>query len=229
MITRALPPNERGRALGTNMVLLALGVSIGPTVGGVLTQALNWRWIFYVNLPIGALAIAAAALLLTERVQLRRQNFDLAGAAILAVGLAAITLGLSFGQEWGWRSPRLLSVMTVGLAALAGTVWAERVAPAPILNVSLLRDRVFAFANASFVTDMLALFAIGFLLPFYFEEMLGYDTLRSAAAHAASADAGRGLTLERRARRSRRIALARTAGARHRVRGPVAPQPADTE
>ena len=84
MITRSFPAAERGRALGLNMILLALGVSAGPTIGGILTQALSWRWIFYVNLPIGALALLAAWRLLTERYHLERQRFDLPGAALLA-------------------------------------------------------------------------------------------------------------------------------------------------
>src|SRR6266480_5538252 len=86
MITRSFPAAERGRALGLNMILLALGVSMGPTIGGILTQALSWRWIFYVNLPIGALALLAASCLLTERYHLERQRFDLPGAALLATG-----------------------------------------------------------------------------------------------------------------------------------------------
>ena len=179
MITRSFPPAERGRALGINMTSTALGVSVGPTVGGILTQALSWRWIFYVNLPIGALAILAAWLLLTERPHLERQPFDLPGAAFLAVGLASLTLGLSFGQEWGWGSLRFLASMVIAVAALAGVAWVERRVPAPILDPALLRNRVFVFANVSFMICMLALFAVSFLLPFYFEELQGYDTLRS--------------------------------------------------
>jgi EmrB/QacA subfamily drug resistance transporter len=185
MITRAFPATERGRALGTNMILLALGVSVGPTAGGILTQALSWRWIFYVNLPIGALVILAAWHLLTERTprsagnRLERQHFDLPGAALLAVGLASLTLGLSLGQEWGWSSLRLLGSMAIAVAALAGAAWVERRVPAPVLNPALLCRRVFALANVSFMLDMLALFAVSFLLPFYFEELRGFDTLRS--------------------------------------------------
>jgi len=179
MITRAFPAAERGRALGTNMILLALGVTVGPTAGGILTQALSWRWIFYVNLPIGVLAILAAWRLLTERSRWERQHFDLPGAALLALGFAALTLGLSFGEEWGWSSVPLLSSMGIGIAALAGAAWVERIASAPVLDMALLRKRVFALANISFMLDMLALFAVGFLLPFYFEELRGFDTLRS--------------------------------------------------
>src|SRR5215469_1484600 len=102
MITRTFPAAERGRALGINAILVALGISVGPTIGGLLTQLLTWRWIFYVNLPIGALVALVAWRVLTERPRWNKQQFDLPGAGTLAVGLAALTLGLSFGQEWGW-------------------------------------------------------------------------------------------------------------------------------
>ena len=179
MITRSFPAAERGRALGLNMILLALGVSAGPTIGGILTQTLSWRWIFYVNLPIGGLAFLAACRLLTERYHLERQRFDLLGAALLATGLAALTLGLSFGQEWGWDSFRFLSSMAIAAVALAGAAWVEQRVPAPVLDPALLRNRVFVFANVSFMICMLALFAVSFLLPFYLEELRGFDTLRS--------------------------------------------------
>jgi len=179
MITRSFPAGERGRALGINAILVALGVSVGPTAGGILTQALSWRWIFYVNLPIGALTILAAWRLLTERHHLKWQRFDLPGAALLAIGLAALILGLSFGQEWGWGSLRFLASMAITVAALAGVAWVDRRVPAPILDPALLRNWVFVFANVSYMICMLALFAVSFLLPFYLEELQGYDTLRA--------------------------------------------------
>jgi EmrB/QacA subfamily drug resistance transporter len=179
MITRSFPAAERGRALGINMVLLALGVSVGPTVGGILTQALSWRWIFYVNLPIGALVMVAAWRLLTERPHLERRHFDVPGAALIAVGLAALTVGLSFGQEWGWTSARVVACITIAVAALASAAEVERRVSAPVLKPALLRNRQFVLANVSFMLCMLALFAVGFLLPFYLEELQGYDTLHS--------------------------------------------------
>jgi len=185
MITRAFPASERGRALGTNALLVALGVSVGPTIGGILTQVGTWRWIFYVNVPIGAIVILAAWHLLTERPQVGAsprgcpQHLDLPGAAFLAVGLGALTLGLSFGQEWGWGSGRFVTAMAIAVAALAGAAWVEQRVAAPVLDLALLRNRVFVSANVSFMMAMLALFAVGFLLPFYFEELRGDDTLHS--------------------------------------------------
>src|SRR5579863_10192104 len=104
MLTSAFPPQERGRALGLNAVIVALGVSVGPTLGGLLT-AISWRLIFYVNVPIGIIGIIATIFVLKEKLHRNPGKFDPLGAISLGVGLAAITAGLSFGQEIGWSSP----------------------------------------------------------------------------------------------------------------------------
>ena len=179
MVTHAFPAAERGRALGINAVVVALGVTVGPTVGGLLTQSLSWRWIFYVNVPIGVVVLIAAWRLLTERTHRSAVRFDMVGAGLLALGLALLTLGLSFGQEWGWTSVRLLASVVGGVGALLLAMIVERRQPAPILDVALLRRRVFASAEVSFTLCMLALFAVGFLLPFYLEELRGYDALQA--------------------------------------------------
>jgi EmrB/QacA subfamily drug resistance transporter len=105
MLTRAFPASERGRALGLNAVVVALGVSVGPTLGGIITEHFTWRWIFYVNVPIGVIGFIASWRVLNERIRLGRARFDPLGAILLAIGLVALTMGLSFGQEWGWTSP----------------------------------------------------------------------------------------------------------------------------
>jgi EmrB/QacA subfamily drug resistance transporter len=179
MITHAFPAAERGRALGLNAILVALGISIGPTAGGLITQHLSWRWIFYVNVPVGVVGTAAALRLLREARHRERVRFDPAGAVVLGVGLAAVTLGLSLGQDWGWTSWRTLAALGGGLGALAAVPAVERRVAAPVLDLGLLRRRVFAMSLVSFVLAMLALFAVGFLMPFYFEELRGLDVERS--------------------------------------------------
>jgi len=174
MISYAFPPSERGRALGLNSVVVSLGVSVGPTIGGIITQALSWRWIFYVNVPVGAIAILAAARILTERRRRDPGRFDPIGASLLALGLAGLTLGLSFGQEWGWLSPRTVACVGAGVVGLVGGFFVEGRVPAPIVDLTLLKNRVFASATVSFMVSQLALFAVGFLLPFYFEQLRGF-------------------------------------------------------
>jgi EmrB/QacA subfamily drug resistance transporter len=179
MLTHAFPPTERGRVLGLNAIMVALGISVGPTLGGIITEYLTWRWIFYINVPIGIVLVIAALLVLKEPLHRGLGRFDPAGAVLLAIGLALFVLGISFGQEWGWTSPRLFACVFMGVAALVAAVLVERHVKDPILDFHLLTNRVFASANASFILAMLALFAVGFLLPFYFEELRGYSTLQA--------------------------------------------------
>ena len=179
MLTTAFPPQERGRALGMNAVVVALGVSAGPTIGGILTESLSWRAIFYVNVPLGIIGILATLRFLTEKPRFGRSQFDPAGAALLAVGLASITLGLSFGQEWGWGSAPLIISLVVGVVALVAMVVVEGRVSHPVVDLRLLRNRVFASANVSLVLSFLALFTVSFLMPFYLEELRGFSTLEA--------------------------------------------------
>jgi hypothetical protein len=106
-------------------------------------------------------------------------NHDLPGALLLAMGLIAITLGLSFGQEWGWSSPRLVGVLMGGVVALVALSLVEKRVAHPMLILSLLRNRVFLSANLSLVLSFLALFAVSFMLPFYFEELRHFPVIES--------------------------------------------------
>ncbi|HEV7235498.1 MAG TPA: MFS transporter [Ktedonobacteraceae bacterium] len=172
MLTSAFSPQERGKALGMNAVVVALGVSAGPTLGGIITTYLSWRWIFYVNVPIGIVGVIATMLVLTERLHRRGQSrFDPLGAILLAIGLVLLTLGLSFGQEWGWSSPPLIASLTIGVLALVALYFVEKRVAHPVINLSMLHNRVFLSANLSLILSFLALFAVSFMLPFYLEEL----------------------------------------------------------
>src|SRR5713226_2895281 len=98
LLTSAFPAHERGRALGLNAINVALGVSIGPTLGGFITSAFSWHWIFSVNVPIGLIGIIATLRVLPGRLQRKPGQFDPLGALLLAIGMAGLTAGLSFGQ-----------------------------------------------------------------------------------------------------------------------------------
>lgn len=181
MITSVFSSHERGLALGLNMVVVSLGIAAGPTIGGFITQYLSWRWIFYVNVPICLLLLLASLYFYREQHPQREQHerFDPIGAIVLAIGLAALTLGLSFGQEWGWLSAGTLATFALSLAMLVVGVYVEAHVEHPIVNLGLVTNRVFAFANISFMLCMMALFAPGFLLPFYFEELRGFSIIQT--------------------------------------------------
>jgi EmrB/QacA subfamily drug resistance transporter len=179
ILSNAVPATQRGHALGWGATSVALGASAGPTIGGFLTTLGTWRWIFYVNVPIGLIAILATLWLIPPTLDRTSQKFDLPGALLLAIALATLTLGLSFGQEWGWMSARVLGTLAIGVASLIAAALVEARSAHPTIDLRLFRSRVFASAVVSLLCSMLALFAIGFLFPFYFEELRGFPSERT--------------------------------------------------
>ena len=177
IISDAFSAADRGRALGLNAVVFAIAASLGPTLGGLITEHLTWRWIFYVNVPLSALGLLASHRVLASSHAPRREPLDVPGAALIVVGFACLTLTLSFSQQWG--STRLLACLVAGIVALVGAGLVERRSRYPIVNLALLRDRVLASALGSMTLAMLALFGIGFILPFYFEELRGFSVMES--------------------------------------------------
>src|SRR5207244_5512411 len=141
-----------------------------------ITEHFTWRWIFYVNIPFGIIGVIATLRVLTERMHRNQGRFDPVGAILLGIGLVALTLGLSFGQEWGWNSPLLIGTLVVSVLAIVTLVIIERRVSNPIIDFSLLKRRVFLSANISLILSFLALFAVGFMLPFYLEELRGFST-----------------------------------------------------
>ncbi|MGA9754369.1 MAG: DHA2 family efflux MFS transporter permease subunit [Desulfobaccales bacterium] len=174
MITRAFPATQRGRALGMLGLVVAAGTSAGPTVGGLITHAFTWRWIFYINVPIGMIGIVAALRLLTEplRPSWGQQRFDPIGAILLSGSVSGLMLGLSFGQEAGWRSFTIVGLFVAALVLLAAFIIHEKHVTQPIVDFSLFRNRLFSAAIVSSFLCFLSLFAVMFLMPFYLEELL---------------------------------------------------------
>ena len=173
LLTDAFPPNERGRALGLNAVTVSFGTSVGPTLGGIITASLSWRWIFFVNLPLGVIGIILTARLLAADAP-GRAVFDPWGAAALAIGLASLVAALSFGSELGLRSPLIITTGVVGIAGIVALPFIESRVPSPVLKFHLFRSRVFLSANLSLILSFLALFAVSFLMPFYLEQLRAF-------------------------------------------------------
>ncbi|GCF08714.1 MFS transporter [Dictyobacter arantiisoli] len=176
MITGAFPTHERGRALGLNAITVSLGISVGPVLGGFLTGALSWRWIFFVNLPMGIIGLIATFIVLKGGIQHNEAHFDPLGALLLAIGLACITAALSFGVELGWLSPLILTLLSIGILSLLALPYVEMHVGTPVIVLSLLKNRVFTSSILSLLLGTLALFAVGFMMPFYLEELRGFST-----------------------------------------------------
>ncbi len=181
MTARAFPPGERGRAFGLIAVVVAAGTSAGPTLGGLITEALTWRWIFYINVPIGIIGIIATLRVLTEPIQLHTgaHRFDPLGAMLLSAGLTCLMLALSFGQEMGWHSVTISGLFAAAVILLVAFIIHEKRVSHPIVDLTIFDNRLFSAAIISSFLAFLALFAVMFLMPFYLEELLAFPPDRA--------------------------------------------------
>lgn len=159
LVTAVFPARERGRALGLNIMALYLGLSLGPLVGGLLVDHAHWRWIFLVNVPVGLMALAAAAGLREARPVQGRPRLDPAGGLLCAAALTMILVGLTFAPLWGWGSPRAVVLMVGGAILAAAFVAVERRVAAPMVDVALFaRSRIFALGNLAALLNYTAAF-----------------------------------------------------------------------
>jgi EmrB/QacA subfamily drug resistance transporter len=151
IVARTFPANERGRALGLNAISVSIGLSLGPALGGILTQAATWRAIFFINAPIGLVAIAWAARVLPEEMPGKGQSFDVRGALLSGIALLALLLALSEGQGWGWSSPEVIGLVVVFIVLGVMFVVEERHSIQPMIDLALFRIRPFSAGLISLV------------------------------------------------------------------------------
>jgi EmrB/QacA subfamily drug resistance transporter len=177
IVARTFGPGERGRALGLNGVSVAIGLSLGPALGGFLTEIGTWRAIFFVNLPVGILAVLWAQRVLPVERGAEHVTFDLAGAALSTIGLLSLLLALSEGQGWGWTSPAVIALLLVFGVCAVGFVLVETRRAHPMLDLRLFRIPQFAVGNIRAVVAFVGLFTATFLLPFFLENGAGFSAL----------------------------------------------------
>jgi EmrB/QacA subfamily drug resistance transporter len=179
MLFRAYPPEERARASSVLAVPTVLAPALGPIIGGLLVTHASWRWIFYINLPIGLLGFVFTALYVQEHKEPTAGRFDVWGFLLSASGLALVLYALSQAPGNGWTSGVVLGTGLAGLVAFALLVVVELHVPEPMLDLRLFRDRLFR--TASFVSfAMLGSFlGLMFLMPLFLQELRGLSAQQS--------------------------------------------------
>jgi EmrB/QacA subfamily drug resistance transporter len=181
IITEVFPPNERGKALGLNAITFSIGGVLGPILGGLILSLADWRWIFFINVPIGLFGATWGYRVLREMSTRKRgETLDAVGAISFSLGLTSLLIALTLGIQLDFTSPPILALFGVFLVGVAFFLWWERRAKKPVLDLSLFDNRIYNFSVLSAMIQALALFAVNFLIIFYLQGVLGYDPLKAA-------------------------------------------------
>jgi EmrB/QacA subfamily drug resistance transporter len=174
ILTTAFPAERRGMIIGIYGGLAGLAVALGPIIGGAVTQGLDWHWIFWINVPIGAVAVPLALRLLPETYG-ATERLDLVGAALVTVAVVAIVWALVRGDQSGWTSAEIVGCLVSGAALLLAFVAWERRVSEPMVPLQLFRSRAFAVGNVTTFLMTGAIFAAGFLVTQEFQLARGYS------------------------------------------------------
>lgn len=180
IVSRNIPPQERGRAFGLVSMLTYLGLTVGPSLGGWLAHAFSWRAIFYINVPVGALALILGWVFIPkDAVYAGGKRFDLLGAFLFLSGLTALLMGMNRGVDWGWSSPAVVAILAGALALLAAFALVERRVAEPMLNLELFSAPLFTMSTLSAVLNYICVYSITFLMPFYLIQGLGQNSAQA--------------------------------------------------
>jgi EmrB/QacA subfamily drug resistance transporter len=173
IITQAFPPSERGKALGISGALVSVGIVIGPSLGGLIVDQWSWRWIFFVNVPIGIFGTLASNRYVPDIPPPGGQRFDYAGAGAFFIGLLTLMLGLSISQSRGFGSAPVLSLLALGVTAIAVFIAIERTVAQPMVDMTLFQSRLLTVNLATGWMTFFGISGLFLLAPFYLENALG--------------------------------------------------------
>src|SRR3954469_1974091 len=183
IIVATFPPRQRGTAIGIWAGVSALALAIGPLLGGIITERINWNWIFFINVPVGVIGIVAAFLLIDEsRDTSHEQRPDIPGLVTSTLGLFSLTYALIEANTYGWTSTRILLAFGIAVVSLAAFVLLEHYQRLPMLELALFRNRGFAGANTVMLLVGLAMFGVFFYVSLYVQQVLGYSAIQAGAS-----------------------------------------------
>lgn len=177
IITATVPASVRGRAIGFQGSAQAIGLSLGPAIGGGLIGLFGWRAIFYVNVPVGLIGTLMAAMILPkDKLSGHKTTFDWWGTVLMTPFLVLIMIALTEGNAWGWASPLILGMFAAAGILLVGFIFRELTFRAPLVDMRLFKIWVFSVGNFTGLLSYLAMFGVLFLMPFFFERVLTYNS-----------------------------------------------------
>jgi EmrB/QacA subfamily drug resistance transporter len=179
MLFRTFPPAERVRASSILTLPTAVAPAVGPVLGGLLVTQLSWRWVFFVNLPIGILAIAFGLFFLAEQREPVKGRFDIPGFVLSGGGFALVMYGISDAPNKGWGSPVILATIALGAAMIAAMIVVELRTKAPLLHIRLFTNRLFRSTSLVLVLSASAFLGVLFVVPLFFQLALGLSALQS--------------------------------------------------
>ncbi len=187
ILFRAYPVSERATAAAAVVGVAVIAPAIGPALGGIIVDTISWRWIFYVNLPIGVAAITLGVLWLREQVVESAGRFDAVGLLLASGGLAGLLYGLSLGPDEGWSSPSTLAVLGASVLAFIALVIVELRIAEPILHLRLFTERLFRMTNLAGLSIYAGFLGQVFLFTLYLQDLRGVSATGAGFTQAPQA------------------------------------------
>ena len=181
MLSRYMPGAARAKGMSVVVLFASLGMALGPTLGGLLTEYLSWNWIFYINVPVGIAALILGIFVLPrdEMAKFTLKGFDGAGAVLIFVGLAALLYAFSEGYKLGWTSAPVLICIVLAVLCIAAFIVCEKKVKSPILDLNLFKNPSFLLLNVVLCVMYFTLAGAQYLLPFYLQLIQSLSTFES--------------------------------------------------
>ncbi|HZF92488.1 MFS transporter [Streptomyces sp.] len=181
LLRAVFPPRKFGMAVGIWGMVSSVSTALGPIVGGLLVQHVNWESVFYLNAPIGVVALVFSALVLPQsrNTAAAREKFDIAGVALLGLGLLAVVLGVVKGETWGWTSAGTLGAIAAGLLILLVFAWCETRVAHPLLPMRLFRNPALAIGTVITALNFFVLLGVIFFVMLYLQNVRGFSPVEA--------------------------------------------------
>lgn len=186
LLTTFREGHARNRAIGIWATVASGGAAVGLVIGGILTEYLNWRWNFFINIPIGLLAAwGIMKFVPAHSTTAPHRHLDLRGAGLVTFGLMALVYGLTEAPVWGWTNPLTIGVLLLSALLLVGFVWNESKVKQPLVPLSIFKIRNVSAANLMFMPLMAGMMGMFFLLSLYVQTVMQYDPVKTGVAFIA--------------------------------------------